>query len=228
MRFKGVIFSIDNVLYDTKFQKDSARISAIRAMIEAGLPVQVEDGFRVLNDIIAEHGPDYQWHFDKMLERLGISKKARVIAAGVEAYSETSRAYLQPYPDTIPTIVRLRDVGCKIGAISSGNPVKQWQKLIKLGVQHLFHHVLISEEIDEITVNKKVFQQLIQGLNTSAKETLFVGNEAHEEFQVANDLGLTTVRIRRGAARIEEPRSTAAQPRHVISCLSDLLKIIEG
>ncbi len=228
MKYKGVLFNIDNVLYDTKFQKDSARINAIRAMIEAGLPVEVENSFRVLNDIIAEYGTDYPMHFDKMLEKLGIKRQARVIAAGVEGYRENSRVYLQPYPDTIPTIINLRDMGCKVASISGGNAVKQWQKLIRLGVQHLFHKVLIAEEVGKEKVDKKVFQRLLDELNVSPAETLFVGNTSDEDIRTANRLGLTTIRIRRGTTQSEEPKTAEAKPAFEVRALSEILKIVQG
>ncbi|WP_455367664.1 HAD family hydrolase [[Eubacterium] cellulosolvens] len=228
MKYKGVVFNIDNVLYDTKFQKDSARINSIKAMIEAGLPIDIENSFRVLNDIIAKYGVDYPKHFDKMLEKLGIKRQARVIAAGVEGYRENSRVYLQPYPDTIPTIINLRDIGCKVAAISDGNAVKQWQKLIRLGVQHLFHVVLIADEVGKEKVDKKVFQQLLDDLKVLPEETLFVGNTSDEDFRTANRLGLTTVRIRRGATQSEEQKTAEAKPAFEIYVLSEIPKIVKG
>jgi len=228
MKIRGVIFNIDDVLYDTTFQKDSARISAIKAMIEAGLPVDLENGFRVLKDVIAEHGTDYPKQFDKMLEKLGINHNARVIAAGVVAYRETSRAYLQPYPDTIPTIVKLRDVGCKVAAISGGDPVKQWQKLINLGAQHLFHKVLMAREIGGKEVDQAVFEALLQDLKTSVAETLFVGNKINQDFIAADKMKMTTVRIRRGMSRTEEVEARKVSPVYEIETLSELFEIIEG
>ncbi|MEM3072525.1 MAG: HAD family hydrolase, partial [Candidatus Bathyarchaeia archaeon] len=170
---KAVIFNIDNVLYDARFQKDAARISALRAMVEAGLPIDVENGFRVLNEVVKEYGSDYQMHFDEMLKRLGLKWNPRVIAAGVVAYRETSRAYLTPYPDTVPTIVKLRDMGLKIGVISSGNPVKQWQKLINLGVQHLCHVVTLSGEHGKNTVDEELFNLLLDQVGLKPRECLF-------------------------------------------------------
>ncbi len=141
MKIKCVIFGIDDVLYDASFQMSTARLNAIKAMIEAGLPTDIETAYRVLQSVVKERGSDNNKHFDRLLERLGLKWNPRVIAAGVAAYRETSPAYLKLYPDTFPTLLKLRETGYKIGIVSEGRAVKQWQKLIQLGIQHLFDYV---------------------------------------------------------------------------------------
>jgi putative hydrolase of the HAD superfamily len=226
MDLKAVIFNVDNVLYDARFQKDAARINALRAMVEAGLPIDVETGFRVLNEVVKEYGSDYQMHFDEMLKRLGLKWNPRVIAAGVVAYRETSRAYLTPYPDTVPTIVKLRDMSLKIGVISSGNPVKQWQKLINLGVQHLCHIVIMSGEHGKNRVDVELFNLLLNQVGLKPEECMFVGGDFND-IAVANQLGILTVRVRRGGASHEEAPEGLAKPKHELKSLKELLSLVE-
>ncbi|MDH5460843.1 MAG: HAD family hydrolase, partial [Candidatus Bathyarchaeota archaeon] len=160
MKIRCVVFDIDDTLYDASFQMSTARLSAIKAMIEAGLPTNIEVAYRVLEEIVKEFGRHYNRHYDKLLERLGLEWNPRVIAAGVIAYRETSSAYLKPYPDTISVLLKLRESGYRLGVVSEGRSVKQWQKLIQLGIQHLFHRVVISEEIRENTVAPEMFELL--------------------------------------------------------------------
>jgi len=81
-KVKAVVFGIDDVLYDATYQTTNARLSAVRAMIEAGLPVDVETAYRTLEEIVKELGPDNTKHFDKLLERLGLKWNPSVVAAG--------------------------------------------------------------------------------------------------------------------------------------------------
>jgi len=148
MKVKCVLFNINDTLYNSHLQMSTARMNAIRAMIETGLPTDIEMTYRVLQDIVKEYGPDYSKHFDDLLKRLGLRWDPSVIASGVIAYRETSAAYLKPYPDTVPTLIKLRDLGYKLGVVSEGRAVKQWQKLVQLGVQHIFHFVVVSEELE--------------------------------------------------------------------------------
>lgn len=109
MKVKAVIFDIEDTLYDLSLQMRMTRLNAVRAMIGAGLPIDLEIGYKTLEDIANQYGPHYTRHFDNLLERLGLRWNPRVIAAGVVAYRETSEVYLKPFSDTIPTLVKLRD-----------------------------------------------------------------------------------------------------------------------
>ena len=123
---KAIIFAIDDVLYDAFLQKSNARLSAVKAMIEAGLPVDVETGYRKLEEIVKELGPNNNRHFDSLLEKLGLKWDPAVVAAGVVAYRNANPVFLKPYPDTVPTLLRLREMGLKLGVASSGRSVKEW------------------------------------------------------------------------------------------------------
>lgn len=227
MKIKCVLFDIDDTLYDTSLQMNMTRLNAIKAMIEAGLPTDIEKAYRVLEDIVKEFGPHYNKHFDKLLERLGLKWNPRVIAAGVAAYRETSSAYLKPYPDTVPVLLKLREMGCRLGVVSEGRAVKQWQKLIQLGIQHLFHHVLISEEINVETMTPELFRLALKELKARPNETVFVGNQLDTDILCANKANIISVRIRKGEYRIEEPKSPEMAPKYEISRLSEIFEILE-
>ena len=101
MKVESVVFTIDDVLYDTSQQLSASRMSAVKAMRSAGLPIDVETAYRKLEEIVKERGPDDTRHFDTLLERLGLKWNPEVIAAGVVAYRATSPIYLTPFPDTV-------------------------------------------------------------------------------------------------------------------------------
>ena len=227
MKVRCVLFDIDDTLYDATLQMNMARLNAVKAMIEAGLPVDIETAYGALKEIVDEYGPYYNKHFDKLLERLGLKWSPRIIAAGVIAYRETSAAYLRPYPDTVPTLLKLRESGYLLGAISEGKSVKQWQKLIQLGIQHLFHSAAISEEINEEKVTPKLFQKILGELKVPPQETLFVGNQLETDILSANQLNIVSVRIRKGAFMTEEPKDPRMVPKFEIGKLSEVLEIVK-
>ena len=102
MKVEALVFAIDDVLYDTSQQLSASRMSAVRAMREAGLPADVETAYRKLEEIAKETGPDDTKHFDRLLERLGLKWNPEVIAAGVVAYRATSPIYLNAVPGHRP------------------------------------------------------------------------------------------------------------------------------
>ncbi|MDH5268271.1 MAG: TIGR02253 family HAD-type hydrolase [Candidatus Bathyarchaeota archaeon] len=228
MKIRCVLFDIDDTLYDASFQMSTARLNAIKAMIESGLPTNIEIAYRVLEEIVKEFGPHHNRHYDKLLERLGLAWNPRVIAAGVIAYRETSPAYLKPYSDTIPVLLKLRQSGYQLGIVSEGRSVKQWQKLIQLGIQHLFHRVVISEDIKEDAVTPEMFKLVLKDLDVLPEETLFVGNQLDTDILCANRAGVVSVRMRKGEHRVEEPKSPEMTPKYEINKLSEIFEVLKA
>lgn len=227
MKIKCILFDVDDVLYDASLQAEMARLNAIRAMIEAGLPSDVENAYRVLKEIVKEYGPDYPRHFDKLLERLGLRWDPRVIAAGVVAYRETNMAYLRPYPDTVTTLLKLRDLGYRLGVVSDGRTVKQWQKLISLGLQHFFQYVLISEEAGSETIGPEMFKTALEKLNLQPGEVAFIGKKLNPDILNANRIGIVSIRMRRGESKNEEAEKDEMKPSYEVTKLSEILKILQ-
>jgi len=227
MKIKAVIFDIEDTLYDSSLQMRMAHLNAIRAMIEAGMPIDLEIGFKTLKEVVEEYGPHYTKHFDRLLERLGLKWNPRVIAAGVVAYRETSQVYLKPFSDTVPTLIKLRDLGYKLGIIAEGRSVKEWQKLIQLGIDHIFHSVLISEDLgtEELTVDQ--FYEGTRKLNVKPEEALYVSSKPNRGILRANKAGLTTVWIRRGDSYVKKPKEPEAVAKYVIDRLSEILDVLD-
>jgi putative hydrolase of the HAD superfamily len=227
MKIECVLFGIDDVLYDASLQMSTARLNAIKAMIEAGLPTDVETTYRVLQNVVKECGSDYNKHFDKLLERLGLKWDPRVIAAGVAAYRETSLVYLKLYSDTFPTLLKLREKKYKIGIVSEGRAVKQWQKLIQLGIQHLFDCVMASEEVGARDVTPELFTSVLKAFKSRSERIMFVGNRLETDILSANKAKVISVRIRKGENRTQESESAETTPKYEISKLSEVFKVLE-
>lgn len=222
-KLKAIIFGIDDVLYDATLQSSNARLSAVKSMIEAGLPVDVETGYRTLEEIVKAAGPDNTKHFDKLLEKLRLDWKPSVVAAGVVAYRSTSPVFLKPYPDAVPTLLKLRDQRYKLGVASDGKSVKQWQKLISLGLQHLFDSVVTSEDLKLEHLSESAIRRVLDGLGTHPSNAAFVDVNL-DTLDMANRAGLNTIRLRKGEAKLEKTKRT--QPKYEIRTLSEILQIL--
>jgi len=228
LKVKAVVFDVDDTLYDSSLQMRMTRLNAVRAMIEAGLPADLEMAYKTLEEIADQYGPHYTRHFDKLLERLGLKWSPRVIAAGVVAYRETSDAYLKPFPDTVPTLVRLRDQRYRLGVASEGRSVKQWQKLIQLGIHHLFHSVVISEDSGTEEFSVDVFKECLEELEAKPRETIYVGSKPNKGILYANRAGMITVRIRKGDSVAEEPAQPEGKAKYEIERLSEIFGVFEA
>jgi putative hydrolase of the HAD superfamily len=204
-------------------QQYMARINAVKAMLEAGVPTDFESTYNALRSSVAEYGDNFDKHFDNTLERLGIKRTDMVVAAAIAAYHDTKFAFLRPFPETVPTLLTLRDKQYKIGAVSYGRPVKEWEKLVRLGLHHLLHQVTISLGDKLLPEN---FKEILSTLKSKPEEAIFVGARAQKEIKAANQSGVISVRMRRGEIRTEEPSTSDSIPKFEISKLSEIFSVI--
>jgi putative hydrolase of the HAD superfamily len=227
LKVESVVFAIEDVLYDTSQQLSASRMSAVKAMISAGLPVDVETAYRKLEEIVNERGPDDTRHFDTLLDRLGLKWNPEVIAAGVVAYRATSPIFLTPFPETVPTLLKLRDGGLRLGIASKGRAVKQWQKLIQLGLEHMFQAVTISEETGSEELTEDTVSRTLERLGKVKPElSVFVGCDLANEIAPANAVRMITARIRTGTHRTSTPRAPNEKPAFEIARISQILEIV--
>lgn len=227
-KIKAVFFDIDDTLYDSTLQAEMVRKNAIKAMIEAGLEITEEEGLRVLNDIVKKFGSNHPHHFNELLKEFGYDENPRIIAAGIVAYHTTKSAYLVPFPDTVPTLLRLRDSDYKLGVITDGIAVKQWEKLIRLGLQHFFHTVIISGEIRREKPDIGMFRLAAREVGCLPKEVVMVGDRLDRDILGANKAGMTTIQVVKGKYGSQTPKSEEHNPDYVISGLKEILRILKN
>ncbi|HNT61024.1 MAG TPA: HAD hydrolase-like protein, partial [Candidatus Bilamarchaeaceae archaeon] len=143
-----IFFDVDNTLFPTAEFAELARRNAIRAIIETGLGKKEEELYKELNKLIREKGSNYPNHFDLLLKRMGAKRPARYVAAAVAAYHNT-KSSIQPYPEVPKTLMELKERGYTLYVATNGDAVKQWDKLIRMGIHLFFDDVFVSEELGE-------------------------------------------------------------------------------
>jgi putative hydrolase of the HAD superfamily len=221
---KAILFDLDNTLYDTKTLAQNARLNAVKAMVEAGLTCSVDEGFTKIAEIVAQYGSNYDNHFDRLLEEYGQDANPHIIAAGVVAYHETKKAYLVPFQDTIPTLLELRQRGMKIGVVSNGIPVKQWEKLIRLGVQHFFEAVVICEKDGKPSPTPLL--TACENLEVDKAECLMVGDSIEKDVAAAKAAKIKSIQLISKNEDLEE--EVEVEPDFLISKISEILPIIDS
>ncbi len=224
---KAIFFDIDDTLYDSTKLTTMARQNSIRAMIDSGLPERSEEKlYTLLNGIIKKHGSNYGKHYDKLLEELGLEHDPKIVAAGVVAYEHTKEGYLTPFPGVIPTLLALKEK-YKLGVVSNGLSVKQWEKLIDLGIHHLFDVVATSEELGYSKPQKEIFLFAVEKLGLTPSECIMVGNRLDTDILGGNVAGMKTVRLKRGKYKVEDPSQKDETPDMEIDEFRQIIDILE-
>ncbi|ADP77025.1 HAD superfamily (subfamily IA) hydrolase, TIGR02253 [Methanothermus fervidus DSM 2088] len=193
--YKTVFFDIDDTLYNTSEFAELARKAALDAMIEAGLPLSRSKAYKLLRDIIKEKGSNYGKHFNLLTKRVLGKEDPLLIALAVITYHNVKFAHLKPFPETIPTLLYLKCKGYKIGVISNGLTIKQWEKLIRLGIHHFFDVVVTSEEVGVEKPEPGIFKEALKRIKSKAEEAVMVGDKLKEDILGAVKVGMSAVLI---------------------------------
>ncbi|MBI2079343.1 HAD hydrolase-like protein, partial [Candidatus Micrarchaeota archaeon] len=87
--------------------------------------------------------------------------------------------------------------GYHLHIATNGNAVKQWDKLIRLGIALYFENVFVSEEIGE-EKGVSFFKKVLKKIKARPEECLIIGDKEEADIAPAKKLGMKTFRLRRG------------------------------
>jgi putative hydrolase of the HAD superfamily len=192
---KAVYFDIDDTLYDTSGFAELARKAALNVMIDAGLPLTSQEAYILLREIIKEEGSNYDKHFNVLTKRVFGKEKPLLIALGMITYHNVKFALLRLFPDTIPLLIYLKNKGYRLGVISNGLTIKQWEKLIRLGLYHFFDEVVTSEEAKVEKPNQEIFNLALNRMDCEPHMSVMVGNKFREDIMGAINVGMTAILV---------------------------------
>ena len=200
---KHVFIDIDDTLFPTSEFAELARRKAIRAMIEVGLDGDQDKLYKRLVKIIKKRGPNYDHHFDDLCKELKIKRPAKYIAAAVGAYHAT-KGTAQPYPEVPRTLMKLRDEGYHLYVATNGAAVKQWDKLILLGVYIFFEDVFVSETMG-LEKNAQFFKKALRHIKAKSEDCVMIGDKPSIDIIPPNKLGMKTIRAMMGGRHTTKP-----------------------
>jgi len=198
---RAVFFDLDDTIVDTSRLADMARRNAIENMIRHGLPVDFDVAYRELLELISEYGSNFDRHFDYLLRRFELPRDPKWIAAGVIAYHNTKFAYLRSVRGTRRLLLELKKEGCKLGIITDGNPIKQWEKVLRLELDDYFDGVFISDYLGVKKPHRRIFEKALRSMEVEPHEALMVGDRLYSDIYGAKQVGMHTVWFRYGKHR---------------------------
>jgi len=228
-----VFFDVDDTLYSTSAFSHQARRNAIQAMLAAGLTLTAEECLRELDEVVAEFGSNYEHHFDRLLQRLpeealGGRNPALLSAAAVIAYHDTKFRQLAPFPEVPGVLARLAGAGLRLGVITEGPAVKQAEKLLRLGLTDYFDPsaIFISDQLGISKPNPKLYRRACELAQVELSEAMYVGDNAPNDVDPANAVGMKTALCRRGGRHDHKPSATP--PTHIIRDFDELEALLRS
>lgn len=192
---KAVFFDIDDTLYDTSGFAKLARKAALNMMIDAGLPLDSTEAYKLLREIIAQKGSNYDKHFNVLTKTVFGEEKPLLIALGMINYHNVKFALLRPFPRTTSTLINLKSKGYRLGVISNGITIKQWEKLIRLGIHHFFDEVVTSDEIGFEKPHHRIFEVALSRMGCTPEKSIMIGNKFSEDMMGAVNAGMSAILV---------------------------------
>lgn len=225
-RIRCAIFDLDDTLYDCFRQRVRvAHRCAARAMVEAGLKASVEAVYRARMRAFRQ---------DPMLRHIDAEVCRRFHAADPEAISHAAReAYfhcpvgkLTRFPGTLPLLHYLHRCGVRCFVVSFGEPRIQHAKIEALGLKdHPWIDRIMYADRDKLLTKEAAFRHIQRELGLPVEQMLVVGDRPMSEIRAGNELGMHTVRIRRGEFAAQEPQAPEEEPDYVVKNISEVRRL---
>lgn len=239
-----VLFDLDDTLFNATELIKFARTDALNSMIKLGLNIDLREGLILLGEVVQAYGSNHPHHFDILLRRLNhLNPKyldeippEKLSAAAVIAYHKVKVKHIKPYKDVIPTFLKIKKAfspEIKIGILTDGVPIKQYEKILRLNLDKHLDIITISDEIGIRKPNPKLWEFAIQKMNVDARSTLYIGDRLDRDVIPAKSVGIHTVLIHRGGkydphgknGHTNEPQSD--EPDYHIDKLGEVIDIIK-
>jgi len=220
---RAVIFDLDDTLYPERqyaFSGFAAVAAAFREWL--GDPGEAVNAMRRLFD--TDHRPRV---FDFLLAERGITETEELVRQMIQTY----RAHvpiLNLHPDADAVLGRLHGQ-YKLGLITDGPPVSQWDKIYALGLGARFDAIIVTSELgpDCAKPHPRAFELIARRLGVEAPRCVYVGDNASKDFIAPNGLGWTTVRVtRRDGIYSNSVAPNGGVPNFTIDTLDDLDAIV--
>ena len=203
---KLVGFDLDDCLFDSTMLSQRARIEGIDTMINFGLKIDRQKALILIDEIVKEYGSNSPEHYNYFIRRLNELEKfsisfidqVRYITAAVMAYHAQKIKYIELYDDVISCLENIKENSIKTAIITDGIPIKQYEKILRLGIDDLIDLVVISDEIGIRKPNPKLFSYCLNKFNVKGHETIYVGDNIYKDIIPAKLNDIHSVYIHRG------------------------------
>jgi len=240
-KIKLVGFDLDDCLFDSTGLSERARIKGIEAMIELGLKIDREKAIKIIQEIVKEYGSNSSKHYNYFIRRynrleeieepISYSYQFKFISAAVMAYHGEKINSIKLYDDVEPCLKKLNEMSIKTAIITDGLPIKQYEKILRLGIDDLIDLTVISDEIGVRKPNPQLFDHCLKKFGIKGPECIYVGDRIDKDIIPALLNNIHSVYIHRGGkydsykTGVKIPHEI--KPDYEISDLNELINIID-
>ncbi len=130
-----------------------------------------------------------------------------------------------PFDDCTQTLQALCEKGYKLGIIANQKPGSK-ARLDAWGLGRYFSVIASSAELGVSKPDKEIFLRALAMADCDPENAVMVGDRLDNDINPAKELGMLTVRIRKGMAVYAKPSCESEVPDHIVDSLCELLCIL--
>ena len=153
-----------------------------------------------------------------------MAKKTRKVA-----YHDTKFRELRPFEDVPEVLSGLKQRGLRSGVVTAGVPVKQAEKLVRMGVVEYFEPawIFITDQMELTKQDPRHWREVLRRAGVQAERAAYVGDHPVNDIDPPNEVGMVTFLIRRGG-KYQGPGGPQGRtpPRHEVNDLRELDAIL--
>ncbi|MFH1978298.1 MAG: YvcK family protein [Candidatus Aenigmatarchaeota archaeon] len=223
-RIKAIIFDLDDTLYDCYGTlADSARMRAAEAMVNAGLQVSKQEIYEAEKEIAKSFQPDL---FTELKNKFNITDD-KILEAGKKAYNSDDVQDIKPFEGAIEVLDELKKE-CKLILLTTGVHSRQEKKIKALGLGDKFDHIIIND-IEVGHTKREHFIEVLSNLELDPRQIVCFGDNPFSEIEIANNLGITSIRMLHGRFKGASPTDMAKSDYEITNVkeLPDLIRKID-
>ncbi|MGK2739313.1 HAD family hydrolase [Tepidicaulis sp. LMO-SS28] len=227
---KAVLFDIGGPI-DMEIAHEAAIDAALSSALAAeGVSFSYDEWRAAERAAIDSYAPNaYQamiWHLCGQ-----DTARAMEVWTRFRALREGASSLLEIRPGIEGVLAALRKRGLKLG-IAANQPAKMHSKLAAAGLDLLFDHCVMSDEIGFRKPDPRLFLAVCEALNVGPAHAVMVGDRIDNDVSPARMLGMRTVRFKTGRHRLQRPRTWLEVPDVEVETVgaleAALLRLVEG
>ncbi len=221
----AVFLDLDDTLADTlgTLVGPALRHAAER-MVPSGLDTDPETAADFMCRLADQgEGADY---FGSALDRFGSTSgdNAVIAAIGQRTYFKTDVAAIRLLPGARRLLESLSSRHT-LFLVTAGDPMTQRRKIERLAIGELFRDVRL---LSTIAGERKydAFAELLARHALAPQHCVCVGDRLVGEIRDGNELGMTTIWVRRGEFRHLQPQTERDRPSHTVASIDELAALL--
>lgn len=130
-----------------------------------------------------------------------------------------------PFDDCAETLRALCDRGYQLGIIANQKPGAK-NRLDAWGLGRYFSVIASSAEMGISKPNKELFTRALAMADCRPENAVMVGDRLDNDIRPAKELGMKTIRIRKGIAGYAKPSCEAETPDYSVDSLSEIISVL--